>query len=126
MDFNDFFGLLGEMMTSIPETNTGYSDCTGSSSVSSAEVDSLEECQQKCLMASDCNTINYCSTSTGCGSTTTFNYKWCMVKKCTGDDYQIATAYGSPYYDIYTKMNGIFYILHATLSITLIIAISLK
>ena len=108
-------------MTPIAETGTGYSDCTGIVSnvySGSSGIDSLEECKAKCLGESTCNTINYCSNSDGCTTSTgtRYDYKYCWVKKCTGDDYKITTTYGN--YDIYTKMNGIFYILHATLSIT--------
>ena len=99
------------MMAAIPESGTGFSDCTGTvTGVSSGSYgDSLEECQQKCLQNSDCNTINYCSNSAGCQSQyTLYDHKYCWVKKCTGDDYKIDTTTNG-LYDIYTKMNGIFY-----------------
>ena len=99
-------------MAPIAETGTGYTACTGTISgslYSGSYGDTLEECQQKCMLNSDCNTISYCSNSAGCSGTTgtLWAYKYCWVHKCTGDDYKIVDTHGL--YDIYTKMNGIFY-----------------
>ena len=114
-------------MAAIEETGTGYSDCTGTVSgiYSGSYGDTLEECQQKCMLNSDCNTISYCSNPDGCSGTTgtLWAYKYCWVKKCTGDDYKIADTHGL--YDIYTKMNGIFYIPQMR-TIIIMIPISLK
>ena len=95
-------------MTPIPEDSTGVgsSACTGTvSGVSDGKISGLAECQQKCLLNSDCNTINYCDDATMCPTYSSM-LPYCTFKKCTGDDYMLSSTYGK--FDIYTKMNGIF------------------
>ena len=100
--------LKGEMMTPIPANSSGVgSSACVSTSLGSATVSGLEECQAKCLADSGCNTINYCNDATLCSSYSQM-LPYCTFKKCTGDDYQLSSLYGI--FDIYTKMNGIFYI----------------
>ena len=93
-------------MTPIPANSSGVgSSACVSTSLSSATVSGLEECQAKCLADSDCNTVNYCNDATLCSSYSSM-LPYCTFKKCTGDDYQLSSLYGI--FDIYTKMNGIY------------------
>ena len=107
-------------MTPIPENSTGdgSSACTGTVSASSSmTVSGLEECQQKCQLDPDCNTINYCNDATLCSSYSG-QLPYCTFRKCTGDDYKVSTLYGK--FDIYTKVNGIyiiFYVSHIRIKI---------
>jgi len=100
----DFLCLFpGEMMTPIPANSSGVgSSACVSTSLGSATVSGLEECQAKCLADSGCNTINYCNDATLCSSYSQM-LPYCTFKKCTGDDYQLSSLYGI--FDIYTKMN---------------------
>ena len=96
-------------MTPIPENSTGvgYAACSSVSGSFEYTVSGLEQCQQQCLANSDCNTVNYCNDATLC-PTYERSLPFCYPVKCTGDDYMLSSTYGL--FDIYTKVNGIFYI----------------
>ena len=85
-------------------SGVGSSACTGSSPWT-ASKSSLEECKQKCLADSDCNTFNYCDDGAVC-PTYSLMVPYCTFKKCTGKDYMLTSTEGI--FNIYTKMNGIF------------------
>jgi len=95
-------------MVPIPANSSGVgsSDCTGSSPWTASES-SLDECKQKCLADSDCNTFNYCDDGAVCPTYSSM-VPYCTFKKCTGDPhdpqiYMLTSSAGI--FNIYTKMN---------------------